>query len=523
MKFSSVNDEWVVGLAALAVAGCVALLELPVIISHFMVDDSFYYLEIGRNIAIGKGFTFDGLHITNGFQPLYQFLVAAVFRLTQDNEAGIRFVKALEAVILAMGAILLFRLAYKLTHSRGAAWIAAGVLFLPGPYGHPFGKGLFIGMESGINFVMLLFLLHMWIESMNGRKQARFFFLYGLVIGLTFLARLDNIFLIAGIAIHHVYFLRKKDSPNLSNLLVTAAVSSAIGICYLLWNYFQFGDIVPISGRVQNWVSQQRSAQFLALGWFDWVKNTLWFIFDIKPVALLPIIGIFGLPMLVLIQKVTTRSSDAKALYDARHFSFLLVLWITSLFKVSYYSLFHQYPRSGDYWYYVQEVILFAVCAGYVSGYVFGRLKDARWEVIARYGSLGLMALSLFSILNTKPVFEWELASYTVTRDVSRFVNEEAILGAKDAGVLGYFLPNPVVNLDGLVNDERFFEYLNSGRVGQYVLEEDIQYILNLSAPTSNDIVTSLTSPIRLELVYRSETPVVSKDNRVYKIYRVIR
>jgi hypothetical protein len=29
--------------------------------------------------------------------------------------------------------MLLFRLVFKLTHDRGAAWIASGILFLPGP------------------------------------------------------------------------------------------------------------------------------------------------------------------------------------------------------------------------------------------------------------------------------------------------------------------------------------------------------------------------------------------------------
>jgi hypothetical protein len=378
-------------------------------------------------------------------------------------------------------------------------------------------------MESGINFVMILLLLHLWIESLNGQKQAGFFFLYGLVIALAFLARLDNIFLIAGIAIHHLYSHRKKNSPKLSDLLISASVSAAIAVCYLIWNYFQFGDFVPISGRVQYWVSEQRSAQLLAQGWFPWVKNTLWFIFDFKPVALLPLIGIFGLPVLFLLQKAIKPSSPGVRLCEARHFSFFLVLWISSLVKVSYYSIFQQYPRSGNYWYYVQEVILFALCAGFVSGWVLERLRSARGQAIARYLPPVLMAFSVFMILNTKPVFEWELASYTAALEVKRYVADEDILGAKDAGVLGYFLTNPVVNLDGLVNDEQFYEYLKTGKVGQYVQGEDIQYLINLSDPSSNDMLTSLMGPSNLELVYTSEMPVVSQQDWIYKIYRVIR
>ena len=40
-----------------------------------LVDDSFYYSQIARQVAMGHGFTFDGLHRTNGFQPLWLFLL----------------------------------------------------------------------------------------------------------------------------------------------------------------------------------------------------------------------------------------------------------------------------------------------------------------------------------------------------------------------------------------------------------------------------------------------------------------
>jgi hypothetical protein len=44
------------------------------LISRF-TDDTFYYLQVARHVAEGDGFTFDGLHGTNGFQPLWQFLL----------------------------------------------------------------------------------------------------------------------------------------------------------------------------------------------------------------------------------------------------------------------------------------------------------------------------------------------------------------------------------------------------------------------------------------------------------------
>jgi hypothetical protein len=53
----------------------------------FLYDDGFYAFKIAENIAHGKGATFDGIHPTTGFQPLYVLLLVPVFALSGDNLA----------------------------------------------------------------------------------------------------------------------------------------------------------------------------------------------------------------------------------------------------------------------------------------------------------------------------------------------------------------------------------------------------------------------------------------------------
>ena len=38
-------------------------------------DDLYYYSQIAGHVASGDGFTFDGIYPTNGFQPLFLFLL----------------------------------------------------------------------------------------------------------------------------------------------------------------------------------------------------------------------------------------------------------------------------------------------------------------------------------------------------------------------------------------------------------------------------------------------------------------
>ncbi len=522
MKFLKSRDERWVAIMAFAVASAVAVLNLRAIISHFMVDDSFYYLEIARNISMGKGTTFDGLHATNGFHPLFQFLIVPVFWITRDSEAAIRILKVLEALIFSAGAVLLYRLMLRLAPGRAAAWVAVGLLYLPGPWAHPLAKGVFIGMESGLNFMMILLLVSVWVESFSEQKARGFFFVYGLVIALAFLARLDNIILIAALAAGHVYFLRKRSSPEVPGLLVAAALSLAVAGPYLLWNYANFHSIVPISGRINFMLSQQISRDLLSQGWLPWLENTAWFIFRFKAVAVLPWCGLILVPLVFLLRRLLVQTPHGKGQMDPVSAALLCILWVSSVIRISYYAAFQQYPRSDLFWYYVQEVVLIAVCGGLLGGWLFERFKIRRPAALGRAAALALMVFSLGAILTTKPILEWEVASLDATTVVKQLVAADDILGAKDAGVLGYFLPNPVVNLDGMVNDGRFYEYLEDGRAAEYVREEDIRYLVNLAAPTPDDLLTELVGHEHLELIYTSDTPVPVPAGWIYKVYRVL-
>src|SRR5262245_27151358 len=53
-----------------------------------LYDDSFYAFEVARHIARGHGSTFDGVHPTNGYQPLYVLLLVPVYWLSGDHAAA---------------------------------------------------------------------------------------------------------------------------------------------------------------------------------------------------------------------------------------------------------------------------------------------------------------------------------------------------------------------------------------------------------------------------------------------------
>src|SRR3990172_4891049 len=94
------------------------------ILDWYSSDDSFYYFQVARNLAEGQGFTFDGLNPTNGFHPLWLFLITPLFLFAQfDPLLSLRLLLVVCALMSAGTAILLYLLLRRYT----SAWVAAFV------------------------------------------------------------------------------------------------------------------------------------------------------------------------------------------------------------------------------------------------------------------------------------------------------------------------------------------------------------------------------------------------------------
>src|SRR4030095_357231 len=96
-----------------------------------LLDDGYYVLAIARRIGLGQGVTYDGTTLTNGFQPLWVFLCAPLFWLSDGERlSGVRYVLVFHWLLYALGALLTAALAERVfakstDRPRSAALIAA--------------------------------------------------------------------------------------------------------------------------------------------------------------------------------------------------------------------------------------------------------------------------------------------------------------------------------------------------------------------------------------------------------------
>jgi hypothetical protein len=503
------------------VGAAVLLLDFERIISHFMVDDSFYYFEIARNLALGNGPTFDGLHRTNGFQPLFQYALVPVYWLVTDLVKAVFVIKGFEAVLFGGICLMMYRVGERLGSPAGGLLAAAFVL-LPGPDLHPFGRDLMIGMESGLNALFFLVVLDGLLDFLENRKNwtRRRYPVFGLALGMLFLARVDNALLILGIVGVMLGSLRREEIKDMFILLLVAALTAGI---YLAWNWQSFDSLLPISGSVKLYVTREYGRELWAADPAGWFREGLWYLFTFKPIALLPLGGLLWYPALLGLEYLRARwLAHLPQVVQVR--PALLMLWLTGAARVLAYGFLLQLKTHRFGWYYVPEIVMIALSAGLVGRSLLGAFRP-QYRTLTAMTALGLAAvLSLTGILRTTPEFEWESASYAAVPVIDALTPNDAVLGAKDAGVLGYFLPNPVVNLDGLVNDGEFFAVLRQQDYAEYIDWEGIAYLANLLEPGSGseDLFVSWLGAERLELLYQSDHPAESADERVYKLYRVV-
>ena len=161
----------------------------------FIRDDAYYYFKVAQNISEGHGSTFDGIHLTNGYHPLWMVICVPIFALARyDLILPLRVLVLVTGVLQAATAILLYRL-LKSVISTAMAMVAAAYWV--------FDTFILVflyktGVESCIAlfFIVLLLLLVSRFERTwrQNNPSVRELATLGIVSSLVVFSRLDLIF-----------------------------------------------------------------------------------------------------------------------------------------------------------------------------------------------------------------------------------------------------------------------------------------------------------------------------------------
>jgi len=160
----------------------------------FTRDDAYYYFKVAENLSEGRGSTFDGINLTNGYHPLWMLVCVPIFTLARfDLILPLRVLMVVMAALSATTSILLFRLLKKAVGEPIAMLAAAFWAF-----------NLVVhdiitqqGMETGIVALSIVFFLYQLqkAELKSQLSTADFVTLAFSALFVLF-SRLDGIFLI---------------------------------------------------------------------------------------------------------------------------------------------------------------------------------------------------------------------------------------------------------------------------------------------------------------------------------------
>ncbi len=248
---------------------------------QFLAADAFYYLSIARH-SIGKAFyTSDGLFPTNGFHPLWEWLLTKLFSLpglVNDQGLQLLLVFWLSIVLVTLGTGLFALVIHGLTDNFALSLLAS----VPGLYYLAFSLvepeynstwSFINGMETPLVILGFGLLCYLTLNKriLLGPGYAATILLACLLTLVAF-SRLDDVFLLIPYLIFAAYFSGSRRDA-LIRLLILGAIPGISLLLYVVHNYAYADSFVPVSGL---------SKQGIALA-----ANLYYFILTFIPIAVI--------------------------------------------------------------------------------------------------------------------------------------------------------------------------------------------------------------------------------------------
>ena len=392
----------------------------------FIADDSYFYVVIARNIALKGQQTFSNVFPTNGFHPLWGYVLAAytylVHVVAPTAVNYVTYAIPLAIAMLAGTAIQSWRLARAMrldpvviTSLLVGYVVSLGMLYSEGP--------LFL--------LLLVSLLAMMARDPDVAATRPIVF--GLLTAAIVLVRLDSIFFVGFVYLYYLWKLRLQPRFVLSGLVCGAVVGS-----YVLSNIVFFGGMMPISGWlkgnfphpfIRGFVSHAfPRLQMATIGGYSLLLGWM-------PLAV-------GFVTLAICRSMERKQRDL-----------LLLLWAGTTFQGVYIALF---TRSHTLWpwYYVLPVTLLAISLAILSDW---------WKAYhARAAVLAAISLAIvFSMLEKTSIVR-SPAFPTIEYITKEGIHGETVLISDWPGAVAFYTDNNVVAADMLTSNRFDFDRMRA-------------------------------------------------------------
>lgn len=472
----------------------------------YLYDDSFYAFQIARNIAEGNGITFDGVHPTTGFQPLYVFMLVPIFMIAGGDPAlPIHIALSLLAVFTGMTAYMLYRIVRR--YVGFAASLTAVLIWAFAPV---VTKQTANGLETAIASFMIATSVWYYLERVRGEDgpSASRFLALGLLLGFCVVSRIDATFIAVVMVLDYLFVLRKRKASTriLARLaLVPAGVLLLYGP-WVLFNIVESGSIIQDSGRATRFLSLAYTSYFgygeesLAFRGPNISFILIHLEHAVSSLKVIPPVQVFfrsaerldamlgtgaafkiisniagflmliGAALAVLSWRGKGKRSKRGEVNFLLIYSGALMLSYSLYIFGSFFFLRYFYPI------YLIACIYLAFFLQDGFDWLRARSLNVRRSAVAA-AAVYLIFFSFFAYsqaFRSYPVYPY----YDIARWIDLNTEEDERIGVFQCGTIGYLCDRQVINLDGKVNRDAFFA-LESDNLGKYLRDEGIDVVID--------------------------------------------
>jgi hypothetical protein len=474
----------------------------------YFADDAFYYLTVAKSSTFGF-FTFDGEKPTNGFHPLWQYILTVLFGALgrHDLQTQMYATYVLGAVLVTLGFILMGWSTHRIT--RSVYW---PLWLIPGPFymlftikgasqevahgmTYTFCPWAFMnGMESPCSVFaggMFIYLLTRMCypadelplqseQSATGERPSdRILIVVGLSLALLIMARLDDVFLLFSVALFFLFIGLRGQRP-MRGVAILMLPTVVILAAYVAFNYFSGQSLIPVSGKVKSTAVAALSGNIETSlsDFFPPIHSLIrpqyspgqWSVTAVRSSALiLPIV--FALWLAVYVLKSKTKHPEM-----FHKFKWVLIILGYIALK-GMYNLVNVRLGSQGYWYHTLPIVMLNYLAILLCWVFISRDASRRCSLV-RTGSAGLYAL-VYLFVSANMIFSASFAGdkwRLIWRDRQEIVSElkkidpNIKLIDRSDGVFAYLLDMPAVCAQGYAIDYDGFLALQSDKLLDYCI-----------------------------------------------------
>jgi hypothetical protein len=503
---------WSLTQAFAVIGGTVLVFSLPAIGEvfsdpaspyGFLAADAFYYFTIAANWTDFGTPSFDQVHPTNGFHPLWQWLTAltyAALKALGFTRFALVPVTVVAGLLLLSGAIVLLGLVHvkkgRISPLFALLPLGAWPLMisplwwsareqLPAYRMIPLFGTLWNfanGLESAL--LLLIFSIVTWCyvkRPVDGRGRALGF---GALLGALSLARLDHaVFALTLAGLPFAYHLAKGHRQRAWLGAWTLLAWISILAVYLAYNAVVVGRLMPVSGAVKSTFPDVNLGNLRWLSAFPTLnpRQLMFGLGRIGSITFPAVIALFYFPFALRIDSSFRRASPVLREGHGRLSELMSFTAIGMLALAAYDTLFVVEQQIGE-WYAPVSVLFVTLFAVQVAERVAERwpLPAGRWLGWGLFLALSALEIESFRMLHRVAIWGADYADFCLSRSpkvVEHYAGAPPKLLSRDDGVVGFATGFPTTSGSRVALDAEAAEASAAGRFEQLLAERGVDRV----------------------------------------------